>query len=234
MRFPKRLLSSASTVLLCACHKETTGLDLGCFFMCWEPSPPVALAVTPDSSRILLGDTITYYAWSCPAGGYDCGLAGNAVSDWSILDSSAVAVLPDGPSATVSRATSIVVRGASAGDARIMATDGQPAHAVMVRVAVVDSSAVTVVDMRSAYLESEPVHIGTTRDVPARLRSATGALIRGRATAWTISDTTIATLSTVEGRIGPEVRVLHPKKPGTVDVSARFLDVVGVLRLTIQ
>jgi hypothetical protein len=225
----------ACAALLCGCGEHTTTITgTGCFFMCDGVNAPVAYAVSPDSSRILPGDTVTHYSWDCTTGGFSCGLAANVVSHWLISHGSAVELLP-GHAAAVSPAAAVLVRAVAAGESRITATSIANASLTQtVRVSVVDSSEVTIVDISSAFIESDAQPVGTSRLVPVQLRTSSGAAVRGRATSWVVSDSSIVTLSPLQFAYGRESRQVMAKKPGTVEIRAYFRDVVGVLRLTVR
>jgi hypothetical protein len=229
------MTAALGAVLLSGCNYEMTGLDFGdCFFTCGGVplNPAVAYGLAPDSARILLGDTITYYTYSCPAG--SACTVGNVASYWSLPDAATAELVSPAPG-SVSATSTVVLRGVAVGATSIGArhtTDSLLSRSA--RLEIVDSSAVAFVDLSTALLESDPVSLSGTRYIPAQLRTATGAPVRGRPTSWSISDTTVATLSPPQWAQGFEYRLLQPKKPGSVEVRSHFRDVVGVLRLTVR
>jgi hypothetical protein len=198
-----------------------------------SPSPVTSFALSPDSAHILRGDTVTFYTWSCD-GGYICGLGGNKISNWSVGGVAAAALVGGMERSAVDNVSQIVARGVVNGTSDVTAVSVNEGSVRTVPLHVVDSLAITQIDLTTAYRADYPVSMGTVREMTARLRNAAGSHVRGRPTLWSVSDTSILRVVRSQALGGFESRmVVVPKKPGTSDVSATFLGVTAVVRVTV-
>jgi uncharacterized protein YjdB len=138
--------------------------------------PVAAVAVTPATAGVLVGGTVQLAASVRDAAGNV--LTGRAVT-WT---TSADAI------ATVS--ASGLVRGIAPGNATITATSEGISGTSVITVALVPVATVTVAPA-SATLE-----VGSTRQLTATPRDASGNVLTGRSIAWTTNASAVATVST--------------------------------------
>lgn len=208
------------------------GFDFsGCFVLCGQ----VDYTLSPDGAHILLGDTTTFYTWSCASGEYCDGSRGTVASRWSITGGAATSERFDGQrSLTNASAVQILVRGIAAGQSDINAVaNNDSTRSKTVRVVVADSSVITAIDLASTFYRPDTVSVGNLLGVTAKLRDSQGTQYSGRPTEWSVSDTTVLGLRQDGVSNGVSAKYVRGKKAGTVDLTARFLDVSSTIRITV-
>ena len=187
--------------------------------------------IMPPNARILRGDTVTFYACFELD---NCGPTGNVTSAWT-LTRGAAAILTSNGALTNSEpaARQVVIRGQSSGYTDITAADtATPASRLVARVDVADSSAITSIAMMA---NSDTLRVSYYGNVYAFLRDSAHQIYRGVPTEWSVSDTTVLEL---RGFSPPSVhyatsRVVYARKPGTVTISVKFLDVTASMQLVV-
>lgn len=209
-----------------------------CFGFCGSYGPYPAYRIfglSPDSGRILRGDTTSFHTWSCMSDSASCDRTPNEWSRWTIDGDAAAAVVADGAPANGIESNRIHVRGVAVGESRITAVmTSDTTQTRTVRIFIADSSAITTIDMSDRVRQPDTLRVGLVRLVDARLLDAQGAQYSGRPTAWSVSDTSVLELgptSFVYGRT--EERWVTAKKPGTSEVRATFLGVSAAIRVTV-
>jgi len=203
----------------------------GCFVLCES----VDYTVSPNGAHILLGDTTSFYTWSCAGGAYCDGSRGTVASRWSITGGAATSERFDGQrSLTNASAVQILVRGIAAGQSDINAVARDDStRSKTVRVVVSDSSVITAIRLASMSYRPDTLKVGDLLPVYVRLLDSQGTTYSGRPTEWSVSDTTVLGLRQDGVAIGLAHKYVRAKKAGTVDLTARFLDVSSVLRITV-
>jgi uncharacterized protein YjdB len=178
-----------------------------------SPAPPLPVAsvvVTPPSSQIGVGSTVSLNATTRDAAGNT--LTGRAVT-WTSSDPAVATVDGSG-----------LVRGVAAGDATITATSEGRSGTAQVTVRPVPVASVDVSPSTGT------VQVGNTTQLTATVRDAAGNVLSGRPIAWSTSNASVATVdasgqvsgvaagsatitATVEGRTGTSSITVTPAPP---------------------
>ena len=219
-------------VCLGACNLDMgTGITLTCLLDCTGVVP---YQVAPPVERILVGDTVTFYSYTCPTAALLCGADANAASTWTIDGSTAVATAPPpSTSATVADAK-VLVRGVSPGTARVIGKSRSNAWVDTSLVIVADSSVITTIDMRNATPYLDTLRLGVNRSLIALLKDASGNVYHAWPTEWSSSDTSVLAIGGIVAPLGGlGQRMAIPRSAGTVEVRTRFRDVTASVRLTV-
>lgn len=197
----------------------------GCFF-CITPSPPVAFAVSPDSANILLRDTITLSAWSCPNGG--CFVGNPVVSAWTITGDAVGAT--NAPA--LAAASGVLLRASELGESMVTAVaGGDDTKRQTVRISVADSSAISSIALRTCCNGVDTVL--TYGDILAWMLDQQGKRYRAQPTHWSLSDSSMITLGD-SSRFGPGSRTIRVHRAGVVEIRAAFLSVESRLRIVVR
>lgn len=203
----------------------------GCLFICASDYPPVAFAVSPDSARMLRGDTLTAYAWNCPYGGCFGGL--RVASSWTIAGSAVAPITASGGHGNLTAVSEVLLRAVAVGESQITAVAAtDSAKMQTIRVTVADSSAITTVALQTCCNGRDTVV--KDGDVLSALRDQAGRRYRGHPTAWIVSDPSLITFSNYPSKFGAGARMFHVKKAGVVEIRATFLNVEGRVQVVVR
>jgi hypothetical protein len=224
--------SFALLVVLAGCNVDMgPAFTSACFTDCPSAAP---YQVGPAVERVLVGDTVTFYSYTCPGAGLLCGADANISSTWTI-DGTAVVVAPSPvPTSAIVPGAGIVVRGVSPGTARIIGRSRINSFVDTSEVIVADSSVISAIDMGNGTRAVDTLRLGVSSLLTASLKDATGNKYHAWPEEWSVSDTTILAIGGVLAPLGGVgQRMVIPKRAGTVEVRTRFRDVTSSVLLTV-
>jgi uncharacterized protein YjdB len=170
-----------------------------------RPVPVASVTVSPASTGVIVGQTVTLSVTTRDAAGNV--LTGRIVG-WSSSDNTV---------ATVSSAG--IVTGIGVGSATITATSEGQTGTATINVSLVAVNSVSVTPSPANLM------VGQTLQLSAIARDAGGAVLTGRAVTWTTGDPAVATVSSSG--------VLTAVAPGTTQVTATVDGVAGSASSTV-
>jgi hypothetical protein len=223
--------SFALLVVLAGCNLDMgPDLTLTCFLDC-PISVPYQIA--PFTERILVGDTVTFYSYSCPAAALLCGADANVASTWSVAGIAAVVAPPPPTIFEMVPDAKVVVRGVSPGIAQVIGKSRSNSWVDTSDVIVADSSVITTIDMGHAP-SLDTLRLGVSRFLFVSLKDAVGNVYHAWPSEWSVSDTTVLEIGGVLAPLGGlGHRMAIPKSPGTVEVRTRFRELTASVRLVV-
>ncbi|MGH7678636.1 MAG: hypothetical protein ACRENU_09235 [Gemmatimonadaceae bacterium] len=228
-----RIFALGGFLVIAACFEiDLQGLDNVCVFSCPFVPGQTVFALAPSSERILRGDTLSFYTYTCAE--WFCETDGNLNSRWSIEgDAAGAGLAPDALSKTVASAPRILVHGVAVGQSTITAIavgDSTQSGSAVLHVA--DSSAIVGLKLVAAGPDS--IRLSGQLGIFTELRDGSGNLYRTQPGDWSISDSSVAQLAI--GRLpfgGRTYYLVEPKTPGTVEVTATFRHLSAKLQVTV-
>ena len=228
-----RIFALGGFLVIAACFDiDPLGLDDLCLFDCPFVPGQAVFALAPSSERILRGDTLSFYTYTCAE--WFCETDGNLNSRWSIEgDAAGAGLAPDALSKAVASAPRILVHGVAVGQSTITAMAvGDSSQSGTAVLQVADSSA--IVGLKLVAAGPDTIRLSGQFAIFAELRDGSGNLYRTQPGDWSISDSSVAQLSIGQLPFGGRTfHFVEPKKVGTIEVTATFRHLSAKLRVTV-
>ena len=207
--------------------------DLTSCWMCDAP-PPDTYAIGPDSTRMVVGDTVQLATctdmWKsmCGMGG---SFAGSVLSRWT-LDPDTAARFWNGAELTVvPNAYTVTLRARKPGRAVVRATYNATGDTSSIVVFVHDSSAITAIDIAS--VSDLTFRVGWNSVPTVRLIDNAEHQFRTAPTGITVSDTSVMAVTAVEGATWGTMIRLTGRKAGDASVTVSFRTLSKTLPFTV-
>lgn len=211
-------------------------IDWSCDSSCMRLPPGKPYAISPESVRVLRGDTVRFI--SC-ADLFYCGLyassAGNTLTQWSVPNDSILTILTaEGTDTSVASSNSILVRAIATGRARVAAMSLKLGTRETASVTVADSSEITTIDVEGVVQgRLNVLRRGETTHFSVYLRDQAGRIYRAVPTGYSVSDSSTLTVRTCSMvGTGACVAVFTPK-PGQADLRIHFLGLTKVIPVAV-